>query len=91
MNQTLLSDVPKRETGIPGFDLISDGGLPDARTTLVAGTAGSGKTIFAAQFLAAGVARGEAGVFCTFEERPDDIRMNLASFGWVIAQWEAVG
>jgi circadian clock protein KaiC len=91
MNQTLLSDVPKRETGIPGFDLISDGGLPDARTTLVAGTAGSGKTIFAAQFLAAGVARGEAGVFCTFEERPDDIRKNLASFGWDIAQWEADG
>jgi len=40
--------VEKIKTGIPGFDLVSEGGLPSNRTTLLAGTAGSSKTIFAA-------------------------------------------
>ena len=47
--------VGKLETGIPGFEHISQGGLPKGRTTLVAGTAGSAKTVFAAQFLAEGI------------------------------------
>ena len=47
--------VPKTLTGIAGFDLISEGGLPRARATLVAGTAGSAKTVFATHFLASGI------------------------------------
>ncbi|NUP56882.1 MAG: circadian clock protein KaiC, partial [Gemmatimonadaceae bacterium] len=66
--------VPKHRTGIPGFDLISEGGLPRARATLVAGTAGSAKTVFATHFLAAGILQdGDAGVFVTFEDRVEDI------------------
>jgi circadian clock protein KaiC len=81
--------IEKLATGIPGFDQISDGGIPKGRTTLVAGTAGSAKTIFAAQFLAEGIRQSEEpGVFVTFEERPHDIRRNLASFGWPIEEWE---
>ncbi|MGF1640284.1 MAG: circadian clock protein KaiC [Rhodospirillales bacterium] len=81
--------VEKIATGIPGFDFIADGGLPGGRTVLVAGSAGSGKTIFATQFLAEGIRRTEAnGVFVTFEERPEDIRRNLLSFGWNITEWE---
>ena len=34
------SGIEKLRAGIPGFDLISLGGLPKGRTTLVAGTAG---------------------------------------------------
>jgi circadian clock protein KaiC len=81
--------VEKHPTGIPGFDLISEGGLPRARATLVAGTAGSAKTVFACQFLASGIAdTGDAGVFVTFEDRVEDIRANMLSFGWDIATWE---
>ncbi|MHB1168569.1 MAG: circadian clock protein KaiC [Longimicrobiales bacterium] len=83
--------VEKLATGIGSFDLISDGGLPQNRTTLVVGTAGSGKTVFAIQFLAAGIAAGEHGVFVTFEESPRDIRQNMHSFGWDLAQWEKDG
>ena len=43
--------IEKIETGIEGFDMISEGGLPKGRTTLIAGTSGSAKTIFAVQFL----------------------------------------
>jgi circadian clock protein KaiC len=81
--------VQKLPTGIPSFDMISDGGLPESRTTLLSGTAGSGKTVFAMQFLAAGIAAGENGVFVTFEESPADIRQNMRGFGWNLEQWES--
>src|SRR5580658_6513577 len=41
----------KALTGIAGFDEIIGGGLPRGRTTVLAGDPGSGKTIFALQFL----------------------------------------
>lgn len=81
--------IEKLPTGIPGFDLVAKGGLPRSRTTLVAGTTGSAKTVFAVQFLVEGIKEGEPGVFVTFEESPADIRRNMASFGWDIAAWEA--
>jgi len=74
--------VDKIATGIPGFDIIADGGLPRGRATLVAGTAGSAKTIFSGHFLAAGITMfDEGGVFVTFEENPEDIRRNTRVFG----------
>lgn len=86
------SFVEKVVTGIPGFDFTTDGGLPKGRTALVAGTAGSGKTIFTNQFLAEGIRRhGESGVFITFGEQPNDIRRNMMSFGWDIRGWEEEG
>lgn len=58
----------------------------------MAGTTGSGKTLFAAEFLARGITKfGEPGVFVTFEESPSDIRTNFASLGFPIAQWESEG
>jgi circadian clock protein KaiC len=69
-------------TGILGLDEALGGGLPRGRTTLVVGSTGSGKTIFALQVLSEGVRRGEAGVLVTFEEGPDDIRANVDGFTW---------
>jgi len=84
--------VEKLATDIPGFDSISMGGLPKGRTTLMAGTSGSAKTIFAIQFLANGILNGgEHGVFVTFEEPPSDIRKNVLGLGWDIAAWEKAG
>ncbi len=89
---SLGETIPKLRTEIDGFDLISEGGLPRGRTTLISGTAGSAKTVFATQFLAAGVAvAGQSGVFVTFEEPPDDIRRNVLGFGWDIPAWEQAG
>lgn len=84
--------IQKLKTGIPGFDDITNGGLPQGRTTLISGTAGSAKTVFAVQFLASGIMQSdEAGVFVTFEEAPDDIRRNMYGFGWDIQSWEDEG
>jgi circadian clock protein KaiC len=84
--------VEKLPTGIPSFDVIAKGGLPRNRTTLISGTAGSGKTVFAMQFLGAGITDAdESGVFVTFEESSADIRLNMQSFGWDIDAWERAG
>jgi circadian clock protein KaiC len=83
--------VQKLVTGIASFDLIAEGGLPRNRTTLLSGTAGSGKTVFAIEFLAAGIEAGDNGVFVTFEESPRDIRQNMRSFGWDLVRWEQEG
>jgi len=84
--------VPKLETGVAGLDQITLGGLPQGRMTLVAGSTGTGKTQLALEFLARGIEhQDQPGVFVTFEERPEDIRRNAASFGMDIAAWEASG
>lgn len=75
--------VQKLRTMIEGFDDISNGGLPIGRTTIVSGTSGTGKTLFAVQFLYNGITQfNESGVFVTFEEAPADIIKNAFSFGW---------
>jgi len=75
--------VRKIRTMIEGFDDISHGGIPAERATLVSGTSGTGKTLFAVQFLYNGITFfDDPGVFVTFEESPEDIVKNAYSFGW---------
>ncbi len=75
--------IGKSPTGIQGFDELTLGGLPNGRPTLVCGSAGCGKTLFASTFLINGARdHGEPGVFVTFEERPEDIVSNVASLGF---------
>ena len=78
--QRLLSKVT---TGIRGFDEISRGGLPRNRTSLVMGGPGTGKTVFALQSLVnAARERKQPGLFVAFEEGPEEICANAATFGW---------
>lgn len=84
-----MAELSKARTGISGFDEISYGGLPKGRATLISGSSGSGKTIFACQFLTEGIRQfDEPGVFVTFEENTTDLRNNVKSFGWDIAAFE---
>lgn len=78
----MIAGIDKAKTGIEGFDDITMGGLPQGRPTLVCGSAGCGKTLFASTFLVNGAREGEPGVFVTFEERPRDIVANVASLGF---------
>jgi len=49
-----VAGLQKERTGIPGFDEITGGGVPAGRPTLVCGSAGAGKTLFAMEFLVRG-------------------------------------
>ncbi len=76
-------EIEKLASGIDGLDQICQGGLPKGRSTLISGTAGSGKTVLAAQFLIKGLENwGEKGVLVSFEERPQDMIHNVSAFGW---------
>src|SRR5580692_10132795 len=78
----LLKKVP---TGIEGFDEVTGGGLPAGRPSLVCGSAGCGKSLFATEFLIRGVTQfNEPGVLMTFEETADDIKKNVASLGFKV-------
>ncbi len=79
----MAAGIEKSRTGIDGFDELTLGGLPTGRPTLVCGSAGCGKTLFASTFLIHGARDlGEPGVFVTFEERPPDIVANVSSLGF---------
>ena len=56
--------------GVPRLDEMLGGGLPRGYSLLVAGPAGSGKTILATEFLAEGARRGETGIIAAFEKSP---------------------
>jgi circadian clock protein KaiC len=82
-----LAGLQKERTGISGFDEITGGGLPAARPTLVCGSAGAGKTLFAMEFLIRGATQfNEPGVFMSFEETSDELATNVASLGFDLKQ-----
>jgi circadian clock protein KaiC len=73
----------KAPTGISGLDEVLQGGLPQARPTLLCGSAGCGKTLIAMTFLVNGAAHfDDPGVFMSFEERAVDLAANVASLGY---------
>jgi circadian clock protein KaiC len=78
-----IDRLQKAPAGISGFDEITHGGLPRGRPTLIAGNAGSGKTLLALEFLIHGALKyGEPGLFVAFEETADDLAKNVASLGY---------
>jgi circadian clock protein KaiC len=71
---------PKSLTGIQGLDDITSGGIPKNRSTLLLGNTGCGKTIMAMEFLVNGIVLfNEPAVFMTFEEKTDELKLNLRS------------
>jgi circadian clock protein KaiC len=79
----LLPSIPKTRTGISGLDQITGGGLPSGRPTLICGQAGSGKTLMGIEFLIRGAVEfDEPGVFMAFEERAEELALNVASLGF---------
>jgi len=88
----LLTPLAKAPTGITGLDELTGGGLPRRRPSLVCGSAGSGKTLLAMEFVVRGITEfGESGVFMAFEETREDLIANVASLGFDLQQFEADG
>ncbi|HET6853682.1 MAG TPA: circadian clock protein KaiC [Pyrinomonadaceae bacterium] len=82
-----LEGLQKEPSGIRGFDDITRGGLPKGRPTLVCGSAGAGKTLFAMEFLVRGAMDyDEPGVFMSFEENDEELTRNVASLGFDLNQ-----
>ncbi len=71
-------------TGIAGLDDMLGGGFPAGHVVLVTGLPGTGKTCFGLQFLLAGAAAGEKGVFLSLEEDVPPLLESARQFHWPI-------
>jgi circadian clock protein KaiC len=65
--------ISKITTGVPGFDVLTHGGIPEGRATLVAGRSGTGKTIFGLQLTAHLAEHGFMPLIVGVEESGDDL------------------
>jgi circadian clock protein KaiC len=69
-----MSALKKLETGVPGLDVLTLGGLPEGRSTLIAGKSGTGKTVVGLQ-IASNLARhGINTIVLAVEESPEDMQ-----------------
>lgn len=78
-------------TGINALDSLLQGGLRKESTNLVAGPAGSGKTLFGVKFLMQGIKEGKSGMYITFEENKEGFFKNMLQFGWDLKRAEIEG
>lgn len=69
-------------TGITDLDHILGGGLTQARSYLLEGTPGSGKTTIALQFLLEGARVGDRGLYITLSETAAELREVARSHHW---------
>ena len=84
--------LAKTRTGIEGLDEVTEGGLPSGRTSLVCGSAGTGKTVLGLEFLVHGIVDfGEPGVFMSFEETDRELTQNVGSFGFDLDELQREG
>jgi circadian clock protein KaiC len=67
--------------GIAELDQMMGGGVPEGDSLLIAGSSGTGKSLLATQFIAAGLREGEPGIVAVFEERPDEYVARASTFG----------
>lgn len=77
----MIDLIEKIKTDLSGLDEILDGGIPKGNEVLIAGPAGSGKTIFSLEFLYKGAIKGEKGLYISFEEDEKAIIRNISEFG----------
>ncbi|MCM2303068.1 MAG: AAA family ATPase [Elusimicrobia bacterium] len=78
-------------TGVPGLDALLGGGVFEHSATIVSGSAGSGKSTIALQFIAEGAAAGEKGLYVTLEEGPGQILATADALGLAIREPAANG
>ena len=83
-----MSGRDRLSTGITGLDEILCGGLLRERAYMVAGSAGTGKTIVGLHFLLQGIETGENALLVTFEEDPEDLRSDAAQLGFDTSEIE---
>lgn len=87
-----ISSNERISSGIPRLDtMLSGKGYYRGSTILVSGTAGTGKTSLAAQFVESACKRGERVLYFAFEESPSQFMRNMLSVGINLEPWAKKG
>lgn len=74
--------MKKLKTGILGLDSLLDGGFNEHSATILVGSAGTGKTTMALQFLRKGLENGSDAIYITLEEPRSQIIEEARNMGW---------
>lgn len=69
-----MSALKKLETGVPGLDVLTLGGIPEGRSTLIAGKSGTGKTVVGLQIASNLARQGIKTIVLAVEESPEDMQ-----------------
>lgn len=86
-----MSGLKKLETGVPGLDILTLGGIPEGRSTLVTGKSGTGKTVMAMQIATHLARSGVKTIVIAVEEPPADLRDSGDTLGLGVSELEAKG
>ena len=76
-----MSALKKLETGVPGVDVLTLGGIPEGRSTLIAGKSGTGKTVIGLQIAANLARQGINTIVLAVEESPEDMQESGDALG----------
>jgi len=69
--------------GIANFDKLIEGGFVENSSIVLAGPPGSGKTIFALQFLYNGAVKSDVvGLYTSIEQNSEELKRQASRFGW---------
>jgi circadian clock protein KaiC len=83
--------IERIKTNIPGFDKLTEGGFVKKSVNLLSGGPGTGKTLFALQFLYESAKNNERGLFITFEENLESLKGDAEVMGWNFSDMEKKG
>lgn len=81
-------EYKKIPTGIKNLDKITDGGFVKSSINMIVGGTGTGKSIFAIQFLIEGLKKEETCLYVSFEERKEEVYANMLRLGWDMGKYE---
>ena len=70
------------KTGISKLDDLLGEGIPRGSSLLIAGVAGTGKTVLLLEFLYRGAQAGEKGIMFSFEETRERLLASARGLGW---------
>ncbi|MFH1682680.1 MAG: ATPase domain-containing protein [Candidatus Woesearchaeota archaeon] len=84
--------IKRTKTGIEGFDKLVQGGFPQGFTVLLIGTPGTGKTLFALEYLVNGAGKyKEKSMFVSFEQNLTEVREQAKGVGLDLISLEKKG
>ncbi|MEX2623747.1 MAG: ATPase domain-containing protein [Acidimicrobiia bacterium] len=77
---------PERlESGVKGLDQMLGDGFTGGTATLVAGPAGSGKTLLGLHYIFTGASQGQPGLIASLQENPIQLERMCRGFGWTMS------
>ncbi|MFL5318518.1 MAG: circadian clock protein KaiC [Myxococcaceae bacterium] len=81
-----MSDVEKLSTGVPGLDVLTYGGVPKGRATLICGKSGTAKSVSSLQLACNFAKNGTRTLLIAVEDEPDDLLTTGDALGFCLSE-----